>query len=273
MELLICGSAAAEAWPAVFCVCGACSKARERGGKDIRSRTAYMLDDRIRVDFGPDSVLHQQKYDLDYGRLDHLLISHSHDDHWWPADVSYRRHGFSAVDEQRPLHLWGNAKVRQRFVDVAGADWDRYFLEYHLIRPWQPMDLGNGVNTTPILAAHDPGEQCANYMFEVGGKVLLLGNDTGWYPDETWEFLSGKPLNVVILDCTYGAENSSRGHMGCSWVVRARDELAKRGALASDATVVANHFSHNGRLVHEELERYFAPHEILVAYDGMRLQF
>lgn len=37
-ELLICGSGASEAVPALFCTCELCREAWKRGGKEIRSR-------------------------------------------------------------------------------------------------------------------------------------------------------------------------------------------------------------------------------------------
>lgn len=270
MEILFCGTAAAEAWPALFCTCSACQQARARGGKDIRSRTAYMIGERVRVDFGPDSNLHHHKYGLSYQRLEHLLVTHSHADHWFPEDLQYRRAGFSVVPEP-PLHVWGNDRVRDKFERVNGGDWDRYRLAFHLISPWKPIDLGNGLTATPVLAAHDPAEECVNYLLEEKGRFALLGHDTGWYDEPTWEFLSGKPLNLVVLDCTYGPEAHNRGHLGCPWVVRARDELAKRGALAPDARVVATHFSHNGGWLQEDLERFFRPHGIEVAFDGLKI--
>ncbi len=55
MELRILGSAAAEGWPAPFCVCPACAQARQRGGKNIRRRTSYQLGESIHIDWGPDS--------------------------------------------------------------------------------------------------------------------------------------------------------------------------------------------------------------------------
>ena len=58
MKLLICGSAAAEAVPGLFCTCPLCLKALKEGGKDIRSRTAYQLGEKIRIDFGPDTFYH-----------------------------------------------------------------------------------------------------------------------------------------------------------------------------------------------------------------------
>jgi phosphoribosyl 1,2-cyclic phosphate phosphodiesterase len=270
MEILFCGTAAAEGWPALFCTCAACQKARARGGKDLRSRAAYMLDDRVRVDFGPDSNLHQQKYGLAYEKLEHLIVTHSHEDHWFPADLAYRREGF-AVTPETPLHVWGNAKVEARFVQENGEDWSACKIVFHCLEAWQPIELGGGLTATPVLAAHDRSEECVNFRLEAGGRAALLGHDTGWYDAPTWEFLSGKPLDLLVLDCTYGPIDHDRGHLGCAAVVRARDEFARRGALAPDARCVATHFSHNGGWLHEELERFFAPHGILVAYDGLKL--
>lgn len=270
MEILFCGTAAAEGWPALFCTCEACQQARARGGKEIRSRAAYMLDDRVRIDFGPDSNLHQQKYGLAYERLQHLIFTHSHDDHLFPADLAYRKAGFSVVPPE-PLHVWGNARVEERLVATNRESWETYNLIYHRIAPWEPIDLGDGLTATPVLAAHDRSEECVNYRIEIGGKTALFGHDTGWYDPPTWEFLSGKPLDLLILDCTYGTEDNQRGHMGGMALIRARDELAKRGALASDARCVATHFSHNGGSLYDELERFFTPHGFLVAYDGLRL--
>lgn len=270
MDILFCGTAAAEGWPALFCTCAACQEARRRGGKDMRSRAAYMLGERVRVDFGPDSNLHQQKYGLAYEKLQHLIVTHSHADHWFPVDLQYRRAGFSVVPSES-LHVWGNAKVEHKFVESNGEDWEAFHLVYHRITAWQPISLGDGLMVTPVLAAHDRSEECVNYRLEVGGRAALLGHDTGWYDEPTWEFLADRSLDLLVLDCTFGPMDSDQGHLGCAAVVRARDEFAQRGALAADAQVVATHFSHNGGWLHEDLERFFTPHGIAVAYDGLTL--
>ncbi|MGC8666946.1 MAG: MBL fold metallo-hydrolase [Chthonomonadales bacterium] len=270
LDLLICGTSAAEAWPAIFCTCEACTRARRQGGKNRRTRAAYMLGDRVRVDFGPDTNCHQLHYNLDLGALEHILVTHSHDDHWSPMDLNYRSPGFSDVPDHL-LTVWGNEAVERSLSEACGTDLARLRLKFHRIEAFREADLGNGAVAIPVPAAHDPKELCVNYRLHVGGRTLLLGHDTGWYPEDTWAFLGGVPLHVVILDCTYGPVESCEGHMGCSYVVRARDELARRGALAPDARVIATHFSHNGGWLHEDLEDYFAPHGIEVAYDGMRI--
>jgi phosphoribosyl 1,2-cyclic phosphate phosphodiesterase len=79
----VLGSAAAEGWPAAFCVCEACGEARRRGGKDLRRRTTYQLGDTVRVDWGPDSYASMIALGLDYAPLQHLFITHSHQEHFF----------------------------------------------------------------------------------------------------------------------------------------------------------------------------------------------
>jgi phosphoribosyl 1,2-cyclic phosphate phosphodiesterase len=270
LEILFCGTGAAEGWPALFCTCRPCQQARHNGGKDIRSRAAYMLGEKIRVDFGPDSNLHQQKYALAYERLEHLILTHSHDDHWFPTDMAYRRKGFSRIPET-PLHLWGNAAVEAKFVKTYGDDWRKFGLEFHRLTAFTPLSLTDGVTATPLPAAHDRNEECINFLLETNGKRTLLGHDTGWYDPPTWEFLNDKPIRLLVLDCTYCTRDHDDNHMGGLALVRFRDELDRRGALASDAVCVATHFSHNGGDLHADLEVFFTPHGFRVAYDGLRL--
>lgn len=271
MEILFCGTAAAEGWPALFCTCDACQEARRRGGKDIRSRAAYMLDDRVRIDFGPDSNLHQQKYNLAYEKLEHLLVTHSHDDHWFVHDMAYRKKGFSVVAESL-LQVWGNSSVEIKFTTLNGDDWSKYSIEFHPAIPWKSVSLGDGLTATPILAAHDRSEACLNYILAKEGRAALIGHDTGWYDPPTWDYLSDVPIDLLVLDCTHGTVDNERNHLGGMALIRFRDELEKRGALRRDARCIATHFSHNSGDLHEDLERFFIPQGFEVAYDGLRVK-
>lgn len=44
MEIQYLGTAAAEGWPALFCDCEICRKARKTGGKELRTRTQSTVD-------------------------------------------------------------------------------------------------------------------------------------------------------------------------------------------------------------------------------------
>lgn len=267
MDLLICGTAAAEGWPALFCACAVCQEARRRGGKDLRTRTGFSLGDAIRIDFGPDSFAHMLKYDLDYSRLRHLLMSHSHHDHWVPHELNYRKRGFSNAEET--LHVYGNARVREVADQEILGRWGDCRMEFHEIRPWETIHVEPGVDATPILAAHDPKEMCVNYILQTVACTLLQGHDTGWYSDKTWEFLASQRLDVVLMDSTSGKADSNRGHLSCNWVVKAKEKMEQLGALNPGARFIATHFSHNGGWLHQELEAYYQPHGIEVAYDGL----
>lgn len=270
-SILICGTAAAEGWPALFCQCEPCAKARETGGKNLRSRAAYQIGETIRIDFGPDSNFHQQKYALPFEKLKHLLMSHSHWDHWTPQDLNMRRTGFARIPEGALLHIYGNAKVKAELDAVIEQKYSEQRLEFHRIEPWAPISLDDGVVAIPLLAAHDRSEQCVNWLVESEGVRFLQGHDTGWWDDETWRFLTDHPVDIVAMDCTCGSMRCRTGHLGCEDVVEVRKRLQDSGALRAGARFIATHFSHNGGWLHDELEQFFAPHDIEVAFDGMRL--
>ena len=62
MKLQYFGTAAAEGWPSLFCGCDACRRAREAGGRNIRTRSQAMIDDKLLIDFPADTYLHMTYY-------------------------------------------------------------------------------------------------------------------------------------------------------------------------------------------------------------------
>lgn len=272
MTFTILGTAAAEGWPALWCPCGPCAEARRRGGKDIRRRTAYHLGERIHIDLGPDCYAQMLQFGLSYAPMEHLLVTHSHADHFCPAELAYRSRGFVPEGLDTELVIHGNAQVLGR-IEHAGIDLANCRARFEELVLFEAIDLGEGVRATPILADHaGADEQAVNFVLEREGRTLLQGNDTGWWPEATWEFLARQSLDIAIIECTYGDHRGGAHHLGAEDVLEVRDELAKLGALAGAARVIVAHFSHNGRWLHEELEAFFAPEGIEVGYDGMTLE-
>lgn len=72
--ITIMGSAAAEGIPSRFCSCDLCAEARKRGGKDLRMTAAYSFNDRVRIDYGPDSYAEEVKLGLNAATLKHLFL-------------------------------------------------------------------------------------------------------------------------------------------------------------------------------------------------------
>jgi len=282
MFLKVLGSAAAEGWPATFCVCPACLEARRRGGKDIRRRTTYQLGATVHIDWGPDSYSSMIDLGVDYAPLRHLFITHSHQDHWAPQELAWRRPGFAQLAAGSWLRVYGNRQTGQAF-HLLYPEPETFSMSYRQVAPFEEIPLEEGVLCFPFEASHAADdEQALNYLFLVEGRGVVIGNDTGWWLPEVWDFLAQHELHVVVMDCTSGprgtgprdAEKSWVGshHLNCEWVVEVRDELARRGALAEGCRFVANHFSHNGGWLHDQLEEFFVPKGIAVGFDGMQIE-
>ena len=91
MKITYYGTAAGEAWPGVFCSCELCQKARELGGKNIRTRSQALINDDLLLDMPPDNYLHSLYYGLDLSKVKTLLFTHSHSDHCYPGDLELLR--------------------------------------------------------------------------------------------------------------------------------------------------------------------------------------
>ena len=272
MKLTVLGSAAAEGWPALFCECATCQEARKLGGRNLRRRTAYRLDDGLLIDFGPDALWQVTEFGIDLSLIDDILLTHSHGDHLTPMSFYYRRQGYSVVTRQLAVH--GNAHALKCIRDVTGPSEETFRLALHEVRPAQQFRAGPYA-VTALEAQHaSDDEDALNYIIQGDGQTILIGHDTGWWPEHTWDLVAGFRIDLAILECTYGLLNADMRshHLGVAATVAFRDELQHRGALAAGAHVVANHFSHNGAANYDELCEWFAPHGIEVGYDGLVLE-
>jgi phosphoribosyl 1,2-cyclic phosphate phosphodiesterase len=270
MILRILGTAAAEGWPALFCGCDACVRARRLGGRQIRRRASYQLGDTVHVDWGPDSYHSMVAFGPDYSTLRHLLITHSHWDHWVPQELSWRAPGFSQIPPDSHLTVYGNERVGRRLERELQRPMQDCRLSFRQIAPFDQLDLGTAI-AVPLPATHAPGEQALMYLLQVGQAEVLIGHDSGWFADEVWDYLASRQLTAALVDCTYGTRDDRQGHMGGAAVVEAMQRLEKMGALAPGCRRIGTHISHNCGSSHEELVEFFAPYGIEVAYDGLEL--
>ena len=272
MEVTILGSAAAEGIPAIFCDCETCKKAWELGGKDIRMRTAYKLNDRVRIDFGPDQLAQEYRFKLHSERLRHLIITHPHEDHLYAESLEYRHPGFSILNPDNQLKIYGNPAVLQliRSKLVCG-DKDRQLklVQFGLFTPMEIPE--EDITIYPMAANHSLGGDANIFVIRQGDKHLLIGNDTGFPNEETWKFLAAlkRHLDIVILDATGGPYIEYRSyHMSGHVPAEFRDRLVQLGLADGRTKAYVNHFSHNGRANHAELEAFYNPLGFQVGYDG-----
>ncbi len=284
MDILFMGTAAAEGIPALFCECEMCKYARMHKGKEVRTRSGALIDGKLKIDFCPDSFKHMMDYDIDYTHIHSLLVTHTHEDHFEPGDISCRRPGFGNITEDKePLTIYGNAKLGKM---VEPFLCDR--LAFRQLKAFETVDI-EGYAVTALEAVHcvsgAPGagwpvvfenkaymrsEEAFFYLVEKEGKKILYAHDTDEFTPADMEFLADKHIDIISLDCTNARLDLDYvGHMGATENLRMREKLIAIGAADEKTVFVANHFSHNGMLPHEELENMMPG--FMVSYDGMML--
>ncbi|MDR2136082.1 MAG: hypothetical protein LBO76_05650, partial [Treponema sp.] len=227
---------------------------------------------KILFDFPPDAYAHYLRYRFDLPAIEHVLVTHSHMDHFFPQEFELRSCGF--VHDPPPLlHIYGNETVgRALLAALPGGDQAYHRLAFHPLTPFETFDAG-GYAVTPLLARHDRAERCLFYLVERAGAALLYAHDTGIFPDETWDYLrSAKPrLGLVSLDCTTAAFKEGFNHMGLPDAALVREKLLETGLAGGDTAFVLNHFSHNGGLNYRELCE--KAQGFTVAWDGLSTAF
>lgn len=268
MKLTYLGTAAAEGWPAVFCSCACCQKARQLGGKDIRTRSQALVDDRLLLDLPPDTYLHYLTHRFDLPGIRHLLVTHSHSDHFYAKELGMRCPPF--CDEGAGvLNIYGNPTVQEEYRRQLEAEPAiRRFTRFHCVQPFVPFEAG-GYTVTPLRALHDRSELCLIYLISDGEKTLLYGHDTGVFPQDTWDYLKHHQLDLASLDCTTQSHPDGGNHMGLIDAAGVKQRLLDEGIAHEKTVFVVNHFSHNGLWDHQTVTARAAEQGMLASYDGM----
>lgn len=285
MRIRFLGTAAAEGAPAIFCTCDHCAYARKVGGREIRTRSGSLIDGVLKLDFGPDSYKHALDNGIDYTYMKSILITHSHSDHCCAEDIGYRRKGFANLKEDVPvLTVYGNGAVGKMMAPYLND-----YVNFKQLKVFETVEI-EGYQVTPLEAVHCRcneklvmypvtygdqtvvrSEEAFFYLIEKDGESILYGHDTDEFTPADMEFLKDRHIDLITLDCTNGVlAKRSIGHMGITENLRMREKLLAIGAADEHTRFVANHFSHNGLVSYEEMERRLPG--FTVTYDGLELE-
>jgi phosphoribosyl 1,2-cyclic phosphate phosphodiesterase len=278
MRMKYLGTAAAEGWPALFCQCEACVKAKQLGGKNIRTRSQCIIDDTLLVDFPPDTYMHVLNNQIDLPSIEHLIVTHTHQDHFYPLDLILRGYPYAHLVKNNKLHIYGTDHVGEMYEAALAAEGDspdiRELVEFHEVTEFIPFQAGE-YKVTPLLANHDKRRKCYIYIIDKDDKRILYANDTGDFPEATWKYLksAGLRFDLVSYDCTSVMHPEGTNHMGIPDNKLVTERLRAMNCIEDQTQIVLTHFSHNGKLMHEEIEQEAAKYGFKVAYDGYEIEF
>jgi phosphoribosyl 1,2-cyclic phosphate phosphodiesterase len=288
MEIIFLGTGASEAIPCPFCRCDYCSQARRSGGKDIRTRSSLRLGRQHQIDFAPDVVSQLVKNNLDVFDLEHLLITHTHEDHLALGELMTRECAVPLPD--RPVILYMNKRAAAWVKSLVSALWTgmneqaraRQDMLFSIVETdyFQPFQAGQ-LQVTPIKANHrafGPDEYAQNYLIRLpDGQCLLYAVDTGWYGEETWEFLSAQTVDILIMEATFGGRTDRGlhpdGHLDAASYLLMADKMSALGVIDHSTRLYATHINHKHTLMHDGLQQCFnrSDHQITVAWDGLTI--
>lgn len=274
MKIKYLGTAACEGIPALFCDCEACKNARINGGKDIRTRTQAVIDDKLLIDFPADSLWHMMTYGIDFGKFTSVLITHNHSDHLYAEDLGIRSKWLTKYAGRKPLNVYVGDDGKDKISHECAEMVKNGEIILHDVAPFIPFTV-EGYTVIPIPASHSPESSPYIFVISDGVKTMLYGNDTGALKKETLEKLLA--LNVkfdlLSLDCTMGESPSYYGHLNAKEDVELANVLSANGKLNANCKKVVTHFSHNHYVSHKHFENLLGGEGFTVAYDGMELEF
>ena len=104
MDVTFLGTGAAEGYPNPFCACDHCRRARELGGRSLRTRSAALVGNDLLIDLGPDLIAAAALHGRPLAHVRYCLQTHAHADHL-DASLLLARSPEYGVSNARRLHL------------------------------------------------------------------------------------------------------------------------------------------------------------------------
>lgn len=275
MKIKFLGTAAAEGIPAFFCTCDTCKKAREAGGKEIRTRSQSLLDGELMLDYPADTYYHSMREGINLTDIHHYLITHCHMDHFHPEDIKMLGKGFANLpDDMPPYHFYGGEEMAKTLEPIAGTLSGR--LVAHTLYPFEPAPFGEAT-VIPLKATHGT-ETPLIYIIEYKGKRILYAHDTGLLHKETEEYLfENKPyFDLISFDCCFGSKDDigfKSTHLCFGDIKKIVARMRENGMVDDNTKLVVNHFSHNAPDVLYENRSVYEKEGYIMTYDGLEVEF
>lgn len=270
MQITFLGSAAAEGIPFPYCDCATCSHARKHKGKNIRKRCAYMINDDLVIDAGPDLLNACAEHDVNLLNVSYMAITHSHLDHFFIQNLKLRSKHFRQDTDLPKMMFVGGPSTMTKLNQSGSRDVDMGIERVPLL-PYETADMGP-YHLKSVRATHFPAAGDAmNFIIDDGEKKIMIASDTGLYKDDVWEHLQDQDLDMVIIEATKGTLPSNNVHMNIQDVEWTLSKMKAIGAISDKTAVYATHFGHQHCSPHEELSTILERKGMTCVYDGLQV--
>lgn len=217
----------------------------------------------IHIDPGPGALVRSYQFGLNPMKINILMVSHSHTDHYTDAEII--------------LEAMTNGMTRRKGIVIGGKSvidgyktWGPCISKYHLSKP-EAVVLDNGdnkrfgnLNITATPTIHgDP--KCVGFKLEYNNFIISYTSDTEYFPDLYKHHIGA---DVLIASVIRGGNEKVRGHMSADDFSVLIDEVKPKLAI----------MTHLGMKFIMESPQKEAQRiakdtgvKVIAAYDGMRL--
>jgi phosphoribosyl 1,2-cyclic phosphate phosphodiesterase len=283
VRFVLLGTGSADLYPSPWCGCDYCANARESEEGEWRHFSCALLFPDVLIDCPPDLPHSALRAQVELYKVRHLLVTHSHHDHFSTDPLLLRRSvqwaqrtprkDMLPLPDLQPLTVYGNAKVIEKcraFLKEVGGKYDLK-IELQKLKPFEPFKLDERTKVHPVLAEHTRDEDALLFVLERDEFAIFYATDTGWLPDETFDYLRQFALDLVVADATFGLAPATDEHMNLEQVRKLRERLLCEGILKEGGQFVATHFSPHWTPPHRLLAPSLQQDGIIAGHDGLWL--
>lgn len=284
------GTGAAETLPNPFCHCKVCTQIRQLGHEHYKMRSCFMLSDNAIVDFGADVISLAHRFDLDFNKLEHIFITHTHDDHFSFTNLSVV--GMS-LSSQKPINIymskqaftWLNKTISFQNPDfkLDLTDENTGVIQFgnntsyiaHAVQcgTWQ---TAGDIKYKAVKSTHrawGEDEYALNYVLQANDKKIMYLCDTGVYSESTLKSLENENADILVMECTFGSKQmpSDCMHLDAYSFIHMLNLFLKHKIICVKTNVYSTHLNHKHDFSSCDLQEFFnknAPCNVIVAKDG-----
>lgn len=177
-------------------------------GSGGRLHSAYLIEApscTFLLECGPSTLQGLKRMGHDTGRIDFVLLSHLHGDHFGGLPFLLLEYRYE-TPRTRPLEILGPPGTERRSQKLYEALYERiaseespFDLRYREIAAGpDPVEL-LGVRIQPLVVPHARELTCYGYRIDVAGRSILYSGDTAW----TEELVSAsRGVDLFLCECT-----------------------------------------------------------------------
>jgi len=159
-----------------------------------RGSTCTLIDGHILIDAGPTVLSKMADKKADPARITHIFITHSHPDHFIPANVAA-----IAETAAAPVQIYA-APQALGMIPPCGN------LEKHALKPGMHISVGS-MTFTALPSNHtvaDIAEETFHFLIDTPEKRVLYALDGAWICGKAKRMLEGRIIDLIIWDATCG---------------------------------------------------------------------